>query len=391
VPGGSYILELEIDPENKIPELNESNNITRLTVEIPTNWAPCTTPPPNDDFAKAHIVPPGVTTVFGMTECATLEPGEPVIQDSFSNRGVKSIWFRWTAPATGGLTIDTIGSAFPTVLGLYRRAALTSLTRLGTDADFAGPARTSRVMAQVTEGETYAIAVDGYYDGRGFVQRDTFGSVVLNIHLNTNDLFASAQALHGTAGSARATNAGATKETDEPTHAGNAGGRSLWYSWRAPVSGSMSFDTYGSTFNRGYRGQNNTVDTLLAVYTGGSLASLVRVASNDNANLALVSRVVFETKAGTTYYFAVDSRAGQSATGYCQLNWRPRLALDSPLIASGYARFILRGELNDDYVIETSSDLVTWRSWRHITNSVGALELTDALDMQPKFYRARLE
>lgn len=98
------------------------------------------------------------------------------------------------------------------------------------------------------------------------------------------------------------TNAGATKQSGEPNHAGNAGGKSVWYRWTAPESGPASANTCGATF-----------DTVLAVHTGGSagFADLMPVAGNDdNAAVcgasALQSAVTFDAVAGTTYRIAVD-------------------------------------------------------------------------------------
>ena len=73
----------------------------------------------------------------------------------------------------------------------------------------------------------------------------------------TNNNFASATAISGSSATATGTNVGATKETGEPAHAGNAGGHSVWWTWTAPTTGTVTLDTLGSSF-----------DTLLAVYTG---------------------------------------------------------------------------------------------------------------------------
>jgi hypothetical protein len=54
-------------------------------------------------------------------------------------------------------------------------------------------------------------------------------------------------------------------------HAGDAGGRSVWWSWTAARGGVVSFDTCGAEF-----------DTLLAVYTGDRVDALTKVASNDD-------------------------------------------------------------------------------------------------------------
>ncbi len=71
----------------------------------------------------------------------------------------------------------------------------------------------------------------------------------------------------------------------------------------------MTIDTVGSAFN-----------TLLAVYTGGSVSGLTTIASNDDIDTSnLRSRVSFTPAAGTTYQIAVDGSGGQ--TGNVALNW----------------------------------------------------------------------
>ena len=101
------------------------------------------------------------------------------------------------------------------------------------------------------------------------------------------------------------TNVNATKEAGEPNHGGNAGGKSVWYSWTAPSSGVVSIDTHGSSF-----------DTLLGLYTGTSVAALTTVASNDDnpAGGTTTSKVRFTTTAGTTYQIAVDGYGGISGS-----------------------------------------------------------------------------
>src|SRR5262245_62706683 len=73
----------------------------------------------------------------------------------------------------------------------------------------------------------------------------------------SNDDLASRQRLSGAAGKITGSTSQATKEQGEPDHAGDSGGHSVWYAWRAPEAGTVSFDTAGSDF-----------DTLLAVYLG---------------------------------------------------------------------------------------------------------------------------
>lgn len=139
-----------------------------------------------------------------------------------------------------------------------------------------------------------------------------------------NDRFADAQSLSGADASAEGSNAGATKEAGEPNHAGNAGGGSVWYEWTAPAGGQVALTTAGSSF-----------DTLLGVYTGGSVGSLAEVASNDDADGSGVrhSGVAFNATAGTTYRVAVDGFGGDSGDVSLSLSQEPADA-QAPTVAS---------------------------------------------------------
>jgi MYXO-CTERM domain-containing protein len=129
----------------------------------------------------------------------------------------------------------------------------------------------------------------------------------------TNDNFAAASALTGSQGQAMGWNLNAGKETGEPLHAGDGGGKSVWWQWTAPAAGTLNLDTHGSGFN-----------TLLALYTGTSVAALTPVASNDDdGSTGNTSGIHTAVTAGTTYYIAVDGKAG--ASGAITLNWSMQL------------------------------------------------------------------
>jgi hypothetical protein len=123
-----------------------------------------------------------------------------------------------------------------------------------------------------------------------------------------NDQLADAVPLSGQSGSSYGNNTGTSLESGEPAKAGNAGGRSVWWTWQAPVSGPVSWDTAGSTF-----------DTLLAAYTGSSIPALVSVAENDDDAGFTTSRIVFSVTAGTSYAIAVDGK--NAASGTITINW----------------------------------------------------------------------
>jgi sugar lactone lactonase YvrE len=102
-----------------------------------------------------------------------------------------------------------------------------------------------------------------------------------------------------------ASNVAATKEPGEPAHAGDSGGRSVWWRWTAPSAGPVTLTTLGSRF-----------DTVLAVYTGSAVNALANVTSNDNSSggNTRTSSVTFNATAGTTYFIAVDGNSGASAS-----------------------------------------------------------------------------
>jgi hypothetical protein len=122
-----------------------------------------------------------------------------------------------------------------------------------------------------------------------------------------NDNFASAQPLSPAAGlpaSATGTTVDATREAGEPVHAASAGARSAWFTWTAPSSRRVRLSACGSAFN-----------TLLAVYTGGAVGSLTRVADNNDSSACATgtrSSVDFNATGGQTYRIAVDGKSGAS-------------------------------------------------------------------------------
>jgi hypothetical protein len=139
-----------------------------------------------------------------------------------------------------------------------------------------------------------------------------------------NDAFAAAQELSGREVSVQGLNKNATKEPDEPNHAGEPGGASIWYRWTAPADGDVVVSTCESTF-----------DTLLAVYTGNSLPGLVQEAANDDA-CGLRSEVTFVASEGVTYRIAVDGE--DAATGEVALALRlapPNDDFDDAEVISG--------------------------------------------------------
>ena len=151
----------------------------------------------------------------------------------------------------------------------------------------------------------------------------SFNFVVVPAPPPANDNFNSAQILTGVSAIASTNTAGATKQPGEPNHAGNAGGRSVWYRWTAPAAGTWSLDSTGSTFT-----------TLLAVYTGNAVTSLSSVASNLSAGGVLTNSLTFTAVAGVTYQIAADGFGG--AAGNLVLNLAPAIANTTTVYSTSF-------------------------------------------------------
>jgi len=294
-PGVTYYIAID--------GLNEADTGT-----IRLNWR-FFSAPVNDDFVDAITLTGENDSISGWNTGATTELNEP---DHAGAAAGLSVWYTWTAPSTGFGVIETRGSVFNTVLGIYSGNDLSALGAVASNDDANNFSAYSRVIFNAQAGQTYRIAVDGSV-ANGV---DTFGDFVLSWRVMTpppNDDFRNAAAIFGASGQTSGWNVGATREVDEPIHASYLAEHSAWWVWTAPADGGMIITTDGSTY-----------DTVLAVYTGTSLGSLVKIAENDESTRVgdgqSWSEVLFEVAAGVEYYIAVDGFSGND-TGDIVLNW----------------------------------------------------------------------
>jgi outer membrane protein assembly factor BamB/subtilisin family serine protease len=228
---------------------------------------------------------------------ATSDPGEPA-HAGFP--GGASLWWEWTPTTTAAVRVTTTGSNYDTLLAIYTAPAgtptlglLTGLTPVASNDNDAS-ATTGRIDFTAQAGVTYLIAVDG--------KNGATGLTLLNVgSVPANDAFATPVVLKGEGDLVIATNANCTREVGEPRILGFSGGTSLWYQWTAPRSGRFQFGLTSTDF-----------DPILAVYTGGTLAALYLVTSNDNmaATTGVTSALcTVEAVAGTVYRISVDAKS----------------------------------------------------------------------------------
>jgi hypothetical protein len=122
------------------------------TSPITPHVASGSTPPTNDNFANAQPITGASGSVVGSNIGATLESGEPTIQD---NQGGASIWYDYTPAATGTVRFDTC-SANPGVDGEIEAFIGDSVTSLSGW----GPGPASNLCPAGEAGSTIVIDVD---------------------------------------------------------------------------------------------------------------------------------------------------------------------------------------------------------------------------------------
>jgi hypothetical protein len=215
-------------------------------------------PPANDDWANAQPLKGTSGTVELDNTGASREPCD---QSAGSGR---TVWYSWTAPADGELTVDP-----ESIAGVYTGASLCSLEQRAVSGG--DPA-----FADVTAGETYWIGVDTF----GFFGPTSFSWSFETVTRPANDRFSDAQDLDPAyRGSVYATTFRATSEPGEWSW----WGRTVWYAWTPAESGVASIDVQLADGK---------------VFTGASVGTLSFVAYAD---------AQFHVDAGTTYYLQVDS------------------------------------------------------------------------------------
>jgi hypothetical protein len=124
-------------------------------------------PPENDNFSNRIVLTGLPTTTGGANANATRESGEPDHTDESFGQGNRSVWWSWTSPINGNVTISTSGSPFDTLLGVYTGNTASSLAVIAQNDQDPQGGNDSRVSLTTTAGTIYQIAVDGYFSSTG--------------------------------------------------------------------------------------------------------------------------------------------------------------------------------------------------------------------------------
>lgn len=164
-----------------------------------------------------------------------------------------------------------------------------------------------------------------------------------------NDLFVNAIALPGAAGNVTGiSTTNATREVGEPNHAGNAGGKSAWWTFQPSADGVLALSTTNSTF-----------DTLLGVYIGNTVSALTNIASNDDAYADApggFSRLTAAVRSNQVYRIAVDGYDGVSGLVSLHYSFTPSAVFRLTVVgAAGGAVLPASGDFASNSVVQLTA------------------------------------
>jgi len=215
-----------------------------------------------------------------------------------------NIWYRYTAAASGQVTVSLIGSSYDTKLAVYRgnNCYPAASAMVGCNDDANGTLA-SLLAFQATAGEKYLIEIGGY-------SPDAVGNGVITITAAATPPPPASK--DDCAGAETVGNV--TNQTFSTTGATFDGpglcmtSPNIWYIYTASCTGNVTASLAGSSY-----------DTMLAVYQGSSCypnaARLIEC--NDDAGASYQSAVTFAATSGNQYLIEIGGYG--SATGQGRL------------------------------------------------------------------------
>lgn len=280
----------------------------------------------NDFFSSARVLSGTSGSTNDSNTSATREAGEPTTHGATSS----TKWYSYTPSSSGFLTVDTNGSSFDTVLGVFTGSSVSSLTAHSTNDD-GGDGYSSLVSFSVSTGTTYFVQVGAWSSG-------STGSITVNWSLGAascfgspiNDSLSCATNLNNSSGTIYADNYSATLEYSEPGTASICA--SVWYKITPSGSGTANFDTDGSSF-----------DTVLTLYRSSSATGTYGALSyvNESDDYSDTDRTSYlggqTITSGYTYFIRVagywNTYSSSCSRGSISFAWS--MNVTAPIVAPG--------------------------------------------------------
>jgi hypothetical protein len=265
------------------------------------------TPPANDAFASAvPVASPLPQELTQSTFGATRETDEPRPCASIG----ATVWYRLVLPESSGVVVDTEGSSFDSAVAVYSGESLSGLTLIGCNEDYfvGGSYRPqARLQFPGARERTYYVQIGGDYGTSGDLHL-----TVTRYPIPANDMLVDAIPASDGFSDTR-DNATASQEPGESPSSCGPVAKTLWYRYTPAANASVLLAALG--------GQSN-LNTVVAVYTGGSVEGLTEVAGGCadepvldavGTNVGLPAVLRFPAIAGQTYSIQVGNfRSGGS-------------------------------------------------------------------------------
>ncbi|NDJ61910.1 MAG: S8 family serine peptidase [Chloroflexi bacterium] len=279
------------------PTFTPSNTPTVTNTPTASN-TPTSTPtidptlvPGNDLFGGAIAVT-GVpyTNTQDNIGFATISASDPEISCLFTPTAFSnSVWYSYTATADMAINVNTNGSDYDTVLGIYTGTE-GSLTEIDCDDD-GGESVRSSINLDVVSGTTYYFMIGDF----GTAPESHPAELIFNVEFPpeppANDDVADAYNITSLPQTVTVNNIGlATDEATDPALSCASYVNSVWFTYTPDVDKPLIINTDGS---------DN--DTVMGVFTGGP-GNWTEVACDDDGGEGTRSQVLFDALGGTTYY-----------------------------------------------------------------------------------------
>jgi len=269
---------------------------------------PAICPPANDDCSNAQPIGDVWHLSFDI-RCATFDgPGD--CMDG------ANIWYRYTAPCTGIVTVSTCGSDFDTVLAVYDGydCALTQddLIECNDDYDQSGcDDNESYLTFTAFEGQQYLVEVGGYDDitSQGVLSitcQDFIPPPPPPPEFNDDCYYARP------VGDVTNLPFDTSTATFDGPGLGNMTSPNLWYCYTATCSGNATVSLCGSSF-----------DTKLAIYKGCNCyltpGDLIKY-NDDYPGCSWQSQITFAAIAGSQYLIEVGGYGNKTGQGVLSIS-----------------------------------------------------------------------
>jgi hypothetical protein len=219
------------------------------------------------------------TTGYGTPSCS-----------AYSN---KDVWFSFTAPASGSVTIETTsGTITDGAMSLYTGPDCSTLSESTCDDDDGAGLMPLINASGLTPGAVYYIRFWKYGSGTGTFNICVYESTAGSPPANDDPCSATSLTVDTVCTFTSATNADATSSSGVPAPgcASYAGG-DVWFSFVVPSSGSFEITTQAGTLTDGG----------MAIYSG-TCSSLSLILCDDDGGAGLMPNIASSAAAGTTIW-----------------------------------------------------------------------------------------